>query len=256
MSYCQVIVDIAHEDVDRVFTYRVPRGMALCPGMRVHVPFGRIHRMEGIVVEMVESCDLPPERVKDVTDTLEDYPAVLPHLSIDTMTAEQQAVDAVLYGGFGIVPVRQILQADAGFTGLVVGAGENAVAVKCSEGSGNIGREGQQLPVFRQGWIAGEIDAPADSGAAAQMIFTRQQPECFAQSGAADVEPARQGGFARQHHSRGEGVVPDLFEQNIVNFQIVRRHEQLPLSLKIIRGRRSGKPTITFLCGFPAGRSK
>lgn len=80
MSYCQVIVDIAHEDVDRVFTYRVPRGMALCPGMRVHVPFGRIHRMEGIVVEMVESCDLPPERVKDVTDTLEDYPAVLPHL--------------------------------------------------------------------------------------------------------------------------------------------------------------------------------
>lgn len=80
MSYCQVIVDIAHEDVDRVFTYRVPKGMTLCPGMRVHVPFGRIHRMEGIVVEMVESCDLPPERVKDVTDTLEDYPAVLPHL--------------------------------------------------------------------------------------------------------------------------------------------------------------------------------
>ena len=55
MSYCQVIVDIAHEDVDRVFTYRVPKGMTLCPGMRVHVPFGRIHRMEGIVVEMVDS---------------------------------------------------------------------------------------------------------------------------------------------------------------------------------------------------------
>ena len=78
--YCQVIVDIAHEDVDRVFTYRVPRGMDLCPGMRVHVPFGRQKRLEGVVVELVEDCDLPPERVKDVSDTLEDYPAILPAL--------------------------------------------------------------------------------------------------------------------------------------------------------------------------------
>lgn len=77
--FCQVIVDINHEDVDRVFTYRVPKGMTLCPGMRVHVPFGP-RKLEGVVVEMVQECDLPPERVKDVADTLEDYPAVLPSL--------------------------------------------------------------------------------------------------------------------------------------------------------------------------------
>lgn len=77
--FCQVIVDINHEDVDRVFTYRVPKGMTLCPGMRVHVPFGP-RKLEGVVVEMVQECDLPPERVKDVSDTLEDYPAVLPSL--------------------------------------------------------------------------------------------------------------------------------------------------------------------------------
>ena len=70
MAFCQVIVDIAHEDVDRVFTYRVPEGMKLCPGMRVHVPFGRVKRVEGVVVAMSEACDLPPERVRDVTDTL------------------------------------------------------------------------------------------------------------------------------------------------------------------------------------------
>ena len=80
MAFCQVIVDIASEDVDRVFTYRVPEGMTLCPGMRVHVPFGRTRRVEGVVVELSEACDLPPERVRDVTDTLEDYPAVLPAL--------------------------------------------------------------------------------------------------------------------------------------------------------------------------------
>jgi len=78
--YCQVIVDIAHEDVDRVFTYRVPEGMELCPGMRVHVPFGRQKRIEGVVVDLTVECDLPPERVRDVSDTLEDYPAILPAL--------------------------------------------------------------------------------------------------------------------------------------------------------------------------------
>ena len=80
MPFCQVIVDIAHEDVDHVFTYRVPGGMTLCPGMRVHVPFGRIRRVEGVVVELADCCDLPPERVRDVVDTLEDYPAIIPPL--------------------------------------------------------------------------------------------------------------------------------------------------------------------------------
>ena len=91
MAFCQVIVDIAHEDVDRVFTYRVPEGMALCPGMRVHVPFGRMKRVEGVVVEMAEACDLPPERVRDVADTLEDYPAVLPQLLTLAVKIRQNA---------------------------------------------------------------------------------------------------------------------------------------------------------------------
>ena len=80
IAFCQVIVDIAHEDVDRVFTYRVPEGMKLCPGMRVHVPFGRQRQVEGVVVGLSEDCDLPESRVKDVCGTLEDYPAVLPAL--------------------------------------------------------------------------------------------------------------------------------------------------------------------------------
>ena len=79
MPFCQVIVDINHTDVDHVFTYRVPTGLDVCPGMRVHVPFGP-RRLEGVVVEMAADCDLPPERVKDICDTLEDYPAVLPPL--------------------------------------------------------------------------------------------------------------------------------------------------------------------------------
>ncbi len=80
MAFCQVIVDITSGEVDRVFTYRVPQGMELCPGMRVHVPFGRMPRVEGVVMELTDSCDLPEARVRSVSDTLEDYPAVLPGL--------------------------------------------------------------------------------------------------------------------------------------------------------------------------------
>ena len=38
--FCQVIVDIVHENVDRPFTYRIPEGMTLTVGQRVAVPFG------------------------------------------------------------------------------------------------------------------------------------------------------------------------------------------------------------------------
>ncbi len=79
--YAQVIVDIAHERVARTFSYAVPEALAgtLCPGWRVEVPFGR-REIEGIVLSLSETCELKPEKVKPVTRTLEDYPAILPPL--------------------------------------------------------------------------------------------------------------------------------------------------------------------------------
>ena len=85
--FCQVIVDITADEVDRVFTYRVPENMALCPGMRVHVPFGRQKRIEGVVVEMVESCDLPAERVKEIGRRGAVY-----HLQIEVGTETQKTL--------------------------------------------------------------------------------------------------------------------------------------------------------------------
>ncbi|NLW20343.1 MAG: primosomal protein N' [Clostridiales bacterium] len=77
--YAQVIVDIASANTDRVFTYRVPEGMALAPGTRVLVPFGH-QTLEGLVIERTGQCDIPPERIRQVIEPLEDYPAVLPPL--------------------------------------------------------------------------------------------------------------------------------------------------------------------------------
>ena len=77
--YCQVIVDIAHENVARPFTYIVPEGMMLSRGQRVLVPFGP-GRKEGVVLELAGETDVPPAKLRSVLKPLEDYPAILPPL--------------------------------------------------------------------------------------------------------------------------------------------------------------------------------
>ena len=70
-------MDIASSAVDREYTYRIPEGIDLSPGFRVSVPFGS-RTIEGYVIGLTETSDLPADRVKDVLGTLEDYPALLP----------------------------------------------------------------------------------------------------------------------------------------------------------------------------------
>ena len=88
--FCQVIIDIVHENVASPFTYRIPDGMELEPGQRVAVPFGRREK-EGIVLSLSETCDLDETRVKDVLRPLEDYAAVPDELMV---LAGQMAEDA------------------------------------------------------------------------------------------------------------------------------------------------------------------
>ena len=75
--YAQVIVDIVHENVDKPYTYRIPEGMDIQVGHRVHVPFGRQEK-EGIVLAVSEECTLDPDKVRSVVRPMEPYPAVLP----------------------------------------------------------------------------------------------------------------------------------------------------------------------------------
>lgn len=77
--YAEVIVDIAAEQVDRVFTYRVPEGETILPGTRVSVPFGRMEK-EGFVIRLKETPDYEESRIKTILSVLEPYPAVLPKL--------------------------------------------------------------------------------------------------------------------------------------------------------------------------------
>lgn len=68
--YADVIIDIAHEKVDKVFQYRIPPELAeaVCPGVRVRVPFGRGNQEKvGYVVDISEETDYPAEKIKAVS---------------------------------------------------------------------------------------------------------------------------------------------------------------------------------------------
>ena len=75
MPYCDVIVDITAQAVDRRFVYAVPQGLSLVPGQRVMVPFGP-QRKEGIVLSLREEAEMDPERIREVLYPLEEYAAI------------------------------------------------------------------------------------------------------------------------------------------------------------------------------------
>ena len=79
MKFANVIVDLSAEALDRLFSYAVPERMKLQPGQQVLVPFGP-RRLEGFVVSLSDTCDLPPEKIKSVIAPVQDYPVVLPEL--------------------------------------------------------------------------------------------------------------------------------------------------------------------------------
>lgn len=74
LMYAQVIVDIAHSQVDRVFEYSCPQDMQV--GCRVKVPFGgRI--VEGFVIALSEAPSFPAEKIKPVHSVYDEQPALV-----------------------------------------------------------------------------------------------------------------------------------------------------------------------------------
>ena len=67
--------------LNRLFDYAVPPELEPClrPGMRVRAPFGR-RTIEGFVVELRETTDVAPERLKPIDAILEDGGSLTPEL--------------------------------------------------------------------------------------------------------------------------------------------------------------------------------
>lgn len=69
--FADVIVDIQHEKLDKIFQYRIPESMEdrLEPGMQVLVPFGKGNRrITGYVTGISETCDYDLSKVKEIAE--------------------------------------------------------------------------------------------------------------------------------------------------------------------------------------------
>ena len=76
--YAKVMIDIAHTDVDRLFTYRVPDEMELCVGQRVLVPFGSGNKAtESLILSLEETIPPCEYQIKTILRPLEPYSAFL-----------------------------------------------------------------------------------------------------------------------------------------------------------------------------------
>ena len=66
--FANIIIDITHEKLDKIFQYRIPselEGM-LEVGAEVEVPFGRGNRLtKGYIIGFSETCDYDLSKVKD-----------------------------------------------------------------------------------------------------------------------------------------------------------------------------------------------
>lgn len=76
MLYAEVIIDINHENVDKIFHYRVPDEMKtkIHSGMRVFVPFGLGNKIrEGYIVGFTDKVYIDINLIKDIYKLPEDY---------------------------------------------------------------------------------------------------------------------------------------------------------------------------------------
>lgn len=69
MLYADIVVDISHEKLDKVFQYQVPEQLEseICVGMVVHVPFGKGSReISGYVAGLTRTPSMEPEKMKEI----------------------------------------------------------------------------------------------------------------------------------------------------------------------------------------------
>ena len=67
--YANIIVDISHEKLDKIFQYKIPEELLekTLPGVSVLIPFGKANRsINGFVLEVTDVCDYDESKIKSI----------------------------------------------------------------------------------------------------------------------------------------------------------------------------------------------
>lgn len=81
--YAEVIIDISHSNVDRVFEYKIPEAHAskMKVGARILVPFGNNRTpVEGYIIAIKDKAHFPLEKIKEAIEPLDEIPAIILNL--------------------------------------------------------------------------------------------------------------------------------------------------------------------------------
>ncbi len=104
--YADIIVDITHEKLDKIFQYLIPKEMEgrLQTGMEVLIPFGRANReTKGYVIGFSEKCNYDPEKIKEITQIIQN------HIAIEAKLVALAAWMKEHYGGTMIQALKTVL---------------------------------------------------------------------------------------------------------------------------------------------------
>ena len=104
--YANIIIDITHEKLDKIFQYRIPEELVseLSVGTEVIVPFGKGNReTNGYVIGFSEQTDYDPEKIKPVLKLAEK------RMAIESKLVSLAAWMKEYYGGTMIQALKTVL---------------------------------------------------------------------------------------------------------------------------------------------------
>ncbi|MBQ8591916.1 MAG: primosomal protein N' [Lachnospiraceae bacterium] len=112
--YANIIVDIAHEKVDRPFQYKIPDALQtiLRVGMAVIIPFGKGNRKRvGYVVELTNKAEYDPDKLKEIDEIKTGGVAVEEHLIRLAAWMKEQYGSTMITALKTVLPVKQTYKA-------------------------------------------------------------------------------------------------------------------------------------------------
>ena len=108
--YANIIVDITHEKLDKIFQYRVPSRLEgeLSVGMEVRVPFGRGNReTKGYVIGLSTRCDYEESKVKELLNISRSGVAIEGKLVALAAWMKEQYGGTMIQSLKTVLPIKQ-----------------------------------------------------------------------------------------------------------------------------------------------------
>lgn len=108
--FADVIVDIQHEKLDKIFQYRIPERLKdeLHPGMEVIIPFGKGNRqIKGYVTSLSETCNYDLSKVKEITDISRNSVAIEARLIALAAWMKEQYGGTMIRALKTVLPIKQ-----------------------------------------------------------------------------------------------------------------------------------------------------